>query len=196
MRTSEKRWISIYQRLFTSLSSCLPYDNSKYKYWLYPQLPVAFRRHPDNPFLVLVVVSNLFYFIWIKLVNFFQPIDSDPLYPGVMASMFWILLDSTQYLVFLFSPVLTCPGWAKAQPCPPKIGHWHPMRTQPLGWSQAPCPMHTQLLRMLRGIHLSCFSTLQHPFQLPAGPQHVPYRPPCCVILIKFYNVFNIYNIF
>jgi len=55
-----------------------------YKYWLYmwyPWLPVACRTHTDNPFLVLVVVSNLFYFIWIKLVNFFKPIDSDPPLP-------------------------------------------------------------------------------------------------------------------
>ena len=38
-------------------------------------------------------MSNLFYFIWIKLVNFFKPVDSDPpLYPGIIASMFWIPL--------------------------------------------------------------------------------------------------------
>ena len=58
-----------------------------YKYWLYmwyPWLPVAFRRHP----------SNLFDFIWKKLVKFFKPFDSDPPpYPGITASKFRIPLD-------------------------------------------------------------------------------------------------------
>ena len=38
------------------------------------------------------------------------------------------------------------------------------MRAQPLGWSQALCPAHTQLPGMLRGIPLSCFPVLRHPF--------------------------------
>jgi len=55
-------------------------------------------------------------------------------------------------LFILFSLVPVYQGWAFAQPCPSEIGHQHPMRAQPLGWSQALCPACTWLPRMLWGI--------------------------------------------
>jgi len=100
----------------------------------YPWLPVAFRRHQDNPFLVLVVVSNLFYFIWIKLVNFFKPVDSDPPpYPGITASMFRIPLGAPLSILFdRISMSLEHPSFcdSPSQQQPSKLSAWNWLHPQ------------------------------------------------------------------